>query len=104
MRLSTEVIAQLVVDYQAGVSSPELQKRYGLSKGTVLRLLNEAGVEMRRRGLSAEQLGEVVRLYESGMTIREVARDLGVPKTTVQNALERTRTVKRPAARCKITQ
>jgi hypothetical protein len=46
LRLGPDVIAQLVVDHQAGISSTELQKTYALSKGTVLRLLSAAGVEM----------------------------------------------------------
>jgi len=95
--LSPETIAALVVDYGAGVSSTDLQAKYSLSKGSVLRLLGESGVKMRRRGLTEAQLEVVVGRYRAGLTIREVAAELGLPKTTVQNALERSDVEMRPA-------
>jgi len=98
-RLSAETIAALVVDYGAGVSSTDLQAKYSLSKGSVLRLLGESGVEMRRRGLTDSQLEAVVSRYRDGLTIREVAAALELPKTTVQNALERSGLPMRPSAR-----
>jgi len=97
--LSSETVAALVVDYGAGVSSTELQAKYSLSKGSVLRLLGESGVKMRRRGLTDSQLEAVLVRYQAGRTIREVATELELPKTSVQNALERSGLPMRPAAR-----
>lgn len=99
LRLAPEELAQLVLDYEAGWSSTELQARYRLGKGSVLRLLREAGVEMRRRPLAAEQMRAITKLYESGLTIREVAAELGLPKTTVQDELAQSGVTMRPAAR-----
>ena len=98
-RLSAETVAALVADYRAGVSSTELQAKYSLSKGSVLRLLGDSGVEMRRRGLTDSQLEAVLARYRAGLTIREVAAELELPKTSVQNALERSGLPMRPAAR-----
>jgi len=97
--LSAETVAALVADYRAGASSTDLQAKYHLSKGSVLRLLRESSAEMRRRGLTDAQLDVVVSRYRDGLTIREVAAELGLPKTTVQNALERAGLPMRPAAR-----
>lgn len=98
VRLGTEALKQLIDDYEAGVTSTELRERYGLSKGSVLRVLHEAGVATRRQPLSADRVASACRLYASGLTIRQVAAELGVPKTTVQNALARAGVVMRPAA------
>jgi len=99
LRLATEELAQLVLDYQAGWSSTELQARYRLGKGSVLRLLRKAGVEMRRRPLGQDQLCAIVERYQSGLTIREVAAELGLPKTTVQDGLAQSGVTMRPSAR-----
>jgi hypothetical protein len=99
VRLGTDVIAQLVADYQAGMEVPALQERYGLGRGSVQRLMREAGVTRHRQPLTAAQLDEAVRLYASGRTIREVAATMDLPKTTVQDALTRSKVAMRPAAR-----
>lgn len=98
-RLGPDVIAQLVVDYGTGVSSTQLQKVYGLSKGSVLGLLHDADVKMRHRGLSSGQRVEAVDLYQSGSSIREVATELSVPKTSVQDVLRSSGVEMRPAVK-----
>jgi DNA-directed RNA polymerase specialized sigma24 family protein len=54
---------------------------------------------MRRKSLSPERLTVVVERYRAGLGIREVAAELGLPKTTVQDALARSGTVVRPSGR-----
>ena len=53
-RLTNDQRTAQVADYETGLPTTELITRYGLAKGTVLRLLEEAGVAMRRQGLSDE--------------------------------------------------
>jgi hypothetical protein len=89
----------LIAEYEAGASTVELQERFGLGKGSVLRLLHEAGVEIRRQPMDDTRLDEIKRLYRSGLTIREVAAELAMPKTTVQDALARSGEPMRPASR-----
>lgn len=69
------------------MSSTELRAKYSLGKGSVIRLLNDAGVQRRRRSLGSAEVAELVRLYETGLTIREIAAERGLPKTTVQHAV-----------------
>ncbi|WP_407669263.1 helix-turn-helix domain-containing protein [Nakamurella multipartita] len=50
---------------------------YGLGKGAVLRVLKEAGVEMRHQGLNDEDQDEAVRRYIQGQSAARVADQLG---------------------------
>ncbi len=43
---------QLVQDYEAGVPTTQLTKKYGIGKGTVLKLLRDHDVRVQRQGLS----------------------------------------------------
>lgn len=49
-RLSGETIAELVQAYRDGAGTPTLRRRYGLSQGSVLKLLKQHGVVMRANG------------------------------------------------------
>jgi Helix-turn-helix domain len=44
------LIAQIVAEYADGTPTTLLAKRYGIGKGTVLRLIRESGVTLRGRG------------------------------------------------------
>ncbi len=99
VRLGNQRLGQLLADYEAGTETEELQRRYGLSKGSVRKLLADAGVAPHRRPLSDEEIQACCRLYAGGMTIREVGIKLNIPKTTVQNALQRAGISLRPAQR-----
>jgi len=100
-RLSRETVAAMVRDYQNGASSAELQKKYSLGRGSVQRLMREAGVRRRRKRLTDAEVASLVERYESGFTIREIAQEQGLSKTTVRDALARVSTNMREAARRK---
>jgi uncharacterized protein (DUF433 family) len=85
--------------YRAGASVAELQQQFDLSRGSVQRVLREAGVRRRRKSLTEDDLAVLVKRYEAGLTIREIASEQGLPKTTVQGALARAGVGMRPAAR-----
>lgn len=51
-RLSAETIAELVQAYRDGEGTPTLRRRYGLSQGSVLKLLREHSVTMRSSGVN----------------------------------------------------
>lgn len=76
-KVSPEIAAQLVADYESGVSSTHLTMIYSLGKGTVLKLLNEAGVQMRHQGLSEKNLEEAATLYREGWSLPQVAERFG---------------------------
>jgi hypothetical protein len=85
--LQRDVITQLVADYQAGVETTELTERYQLGKGTVLKLLREHGVAMRRQGLSPDEIDEAVGLYAAGWSLAKIGERLGRAHTVIRKAL-----------------
>jgi DNA-binding IclR family transcriptional regulator len=99
LRLSDETVAALLRDYHAGSSLADLQRTYSLGRGSVQRLLREAGIRRRRTSLTDAEAAELVERYGAGLTIREIAAKHGLPKTTVQGALTRLGVVMRPAVR-----
>lgn len=88
-RLSEAEIAALCADYEAGVSIAELGERYELGRTAVFAHLKRAGIVtmVERRRLTDEQLAEAARLYESGLTLKDVARCCHVNVKTVRKAL-----------------
>jgi uncharacterized protein (DUF433 family) len=98
-RLSEETVAALLRDYSAGSSLADLQRTYALGRGSVQRLLREADVRRRRKGLCDAEVTVLVEQYDAGLTIREIAVEQRLAKTTVQDALVRAGVVMRPAAR-----
>ena len=63
-KLSPEIAAQLVADYESGTPSTHLTMIYGLGNGSVLKLLRDAGVQLRNQGLSEDKLDEAASLCE----------------------------------------
>jgi hypothetical protein len=51
-RLGSEMIERIAAEYQSDTSSVRLTGRYGIGKGTILRLLRQNGLAIRRRGQS----------------------------------------------------
>lgn len=98
-RLDAESVNGLAADYDAGMSVAGLQEKYELSKASVRKLLREADVVMRRQSLTADQLRLATLRYQDGLTIRQVAAELGLSKTTVQNTLRMAGLQMRPSGR-----
>ncbi|MBF6177715.1 helix-turn-helix domain-containing protein [Nocardia otitidiscaviarum] len=67
----------------------KLVLEYRIGKGTVLKLLRDAGVAIRNQGLSDEQVGDATRLYESGLSLARIGERFGVDASTVHKALVR---------------
>ncbi|MFF7944510.1 helix-turn-helix domain-containing protein [Nocardia gamkensis] len=86
-RLGQETIRQIVDRYQAGEPSTALMQTFGLSKGSVLKVLREAGVAMRNQGLSAEQIEETQQLYAAGWPLARISEKFGVDHTVVRRQL-----------------
>jgi hypothetical protein len=49
-RLGTAILDRIVAEYVAGTPTTALARTYGIGKGTLLRLIKENGVTIRRRG------------------------------------------------------
>ncbi|NUJ88834.1 hypothetical protein HOW07_12535 [Plantibacter sp. MCCC 1A11337] len=95
-RLSPETVAEIVEKYEAGVTTPALCAEHSLSKGGLLKVLGERGVEMRRQSLDAAQLREAVRLYETGLSLQAVATRLGVSYNCVRQRFVKESVPRRP--------
>jgi hypothetical protein len=83
-RLGQETIRQIVARYEAGEPSTALMQAFGLSKGSVLKVLREAGVAVRNQGLNAEQIDEAQRLYEAGWSLARIGEKLDVDHTVAR--------------------
>ncbi len=92
-------MAELVNAYSSGTSTNQLCKRYQLSKGGVLKILREAGVEMRYQPMTAEEISWAVRLYSEGQSLNAIARRLGKAKGSVWKALRNRGIELRPSTR-----
>lgn len=86
-RLDASTVTQLVHHYDAGTPTTQLTVAYRLSKASVLQLLQEAGVQMRRQGLDDDQTTEAFRLYASGLSLVRFGEQLGFGPTSVASAL-----------------
>lgn len=72
---------RMVRDHNAGHSVTQIAQQYGLSLSWTGELLRQHGADMPTsgRGIRCDlDVGEVVRQYESGQTVREVAALQGV--------------------------
>ena len=98
-RLTDEEVDALQDAYRDGASLAELQQQFGLSRGSVQRILRKADVRRRRKSLTDTDVELLVERYEANLTIREIAEEKGLAKTTVQNALAKAGVEMRPAAR-----
>lgn len=87
-RLTDEQVAELVEQYRSGVGTPELSRRFGISKPSVLDLLHDHGVRMRRQPLMKTQRARAVQLYEEGLAIKPIAETLGSSFGAVHRALK----------------
>lgn len=88
-RLGLKKVAELIAAYEAGSPTTELMITYNLGKGTVLRLLRDHGVQLRNQSLTADQVGEAIRLYLHGWSLAKVGRQFGRDHTVIRDALER---------------
>lgn len=98
-RLSPDTIAELVDAYRNGSSTGGLCERYQLSKGGLLKILRDHGVEMRYQPMTEEEIDWAVQLYTAGDSINKVARTIGKSKGSVWKALRGRGVEMRPATR-----
>lgn len=80
-------LSQIAQEYVDGATSTGLCRTYQLSKSAVLKILKDAGVDMRMRPLTGEQIQAGRALYESGLSLSRAASQMGVPQDTLRRAL-----------------
>ena len=78
--------AEAVERYKAGERQRDLAKAYGVSEQTIGRWLDAAGVDRRTRRIDVD---EAHRLYQQGLSHRQIADLLGHDWSAVGKALRR---------------
>lgn len=88
-RLEPEIAAEIVARYEAGEPSTAIGTAYGLNKNSVIKILREVGISIRRQPLTGDQVTEAVQLYEAGQSLAKIGRRFGVDHGTVWRALRK---------------
>lgn len=86
-RLSTHQVTTMTDRYKQGWSSQRIAETYNISKTSVVQLLREAGVPIRRQGLTAEQATEAARLYKVGQSLARIGERFVVSPGCVRQSL-----------------
>lgn len=88
-RLTDEDRAAIVKRYQDGATAEAVGQQYEISKASVLRILDEAGVKRRLQRMDEAEVAEAMRLYTTGLSLAHVGERLGRDASTVHKALKR---------------
>jgi hypothetical protein len=86
-KLQPHEVDSLAAKYLAGAGVKELATRYRVHRTTVTALLFRAGVTMRQRGLTADQISESAQRYREGWPVVRIGEQFGVDGTTVWRSL-----------------
>lgn len=65
-RLDEAIRAEIVSSYHSGESSVIIGAAHNLNKNSVIKVLREAGIPIRRQPLTEEQIDDAAQLYEAG--------------------------------------
>ena len=87
-RLSLADRARVVERYEAGEASTSLAAELGVAKSTILAILREANVVVRRQPLTPQQVSEAAALYGSGCSMSQVAARMSHKQDTIRLALK----------------
>jgi DNA-binding CsgD family transcriptional regulator len=99
-RLDQAAIEQLLQDYRDGLPSLELGRKYQLGKSTVLGLLRQHQVAVRRTPpLTVAQLDQAASWYAAGDSLKQIGERLQRDAETIRTALKRSGVVLRTAGR-----
>jgi hypothetical protein len=86
-RLSASNRAELVAAYASGAPVNELVARFGVHRSTVWQAAFRAGLVTRCPELAGDVLTEAARLYESGLTLGQVAARLEISRDGARSAI-----------------
>lgn len=86
-RLDDEARTEVAKRYESGETTTQLAKDYGVAKSTIIGILRERRVVVRRQPLAPEQVSEAAKLYESGRSLSQVATELRVNQETMRVAI-----------------
>ncbi len=85
-----EDLSIYINDYLGGESLNSLEKRTGISSGKLKRFFIKEGIEIRQcHKMNDELAHEIFDLYESGLTLKEVAKKLDLNVLTVSKTMDK---------------
>ncbi len=73
--------------YTAGEAIRALSREYSVSRSGLRQLLRGEDVALREQGITPEDTEKAVRLYENGLTIRQVVDRVGYSYGTIRTIL-----------------
>jgi DNA-binding MarR family transcriptional regulator len=80
-------VEELIKAYERKASIKELAARFGVHRLTVTALLLRHGVELRRAGLTPDEVSAAALLYRHGWSLARLGSRFGVDPSTVWRAL-----------------
>lgn len=86
-RLSYPSRQKVLEAYAAGTPVKEIASSYGIYRGTVWKIVTSAGQPTHSHKLSPAVREEIRRLYESGLTLAEITKKLGVGRVNARAAI-----------------
>lgn len=86
-RLTARDRADIAARYDQGWSSRRLADTYGISKTSIVILLREADVPIRRQGLSDSLAEEIAAHYAAGASLAAIGKAYGVSADTARKLL-----------------
>jgi len=82
-RLSDQKVSEIVAEYEAGKTVYELATTCNCHRVTISAVLKRQGVPLRCTSPTSEQIDEMVRLYESGLSLAKVGQRFAMNASTV---------------------
>lgn len=90
-RLSAELNAQIVADYQSGMKATDVARKYGINEWTVRHRLRRSGIPLRPISMNEEEIALTFALRAEGLSYERIARRIGFSEVAVRNVLKRGR-------------
>lgn len=85
---------EIVNMYQSGLSMAKIKLRTGIQTSNIKPILIKAGVYQLKAGALAKQnaykdvdVAKIIRLRQSGMSLRKIGEEMGISRTTIQKRL-----------------
>ena len=86
-RLTSEEERQVISQYRACATVSELADIFNCHRTTISACLKRHHIQMRRTPLAKPQIDEAVQLYESGLSLEKVGKQIGVDAETIRQRL-----------------
>lgn len=99
-RLSAPTKKVIAERYVAGETSVALAREFRVAKSTVLNLLREQNVAVRRQPMTPDQVAKAQELYELGHSLSQLSSTMAIPQDTIRLALKKAGVRLRPATGC----